>query len=104
MATTPQASAEAPGSEDDKPMTLSSAPPPEKWDDWVEYDSSAWPKKVERHYTIVPTLCFNCEAACGLLAYVDKETLQIQKFEGNPLHPGSRGRTCQGARHHQPSP
>jgi anaerobic selenocysteine-containing dehydrogenase len=43
---------------------------------------------------LVPTICFNCEAACGLLAYVDKETLQIQKFEGNPEHPGSRGRNC----------
>ena len=31
---------------------------------------------------------------CGLLAYVDKETLQIRKFEGNPVHPGSRGRNC----------
>ena len=24
--------------------------------------------------TLVPTTCFNCEAACGLVAYVDKET------------------------------
>ena len=23
-----------------------------------------------RHYTLVPTVCFNCEAACGLLAYL----------------------------------
>ncbi|MGH7331703.1 MAG: molybdopterin-dependent oxidoreductase, partial [Candidatus Rokuibacteriota bacterium] len=43
---------------------------------------------------LIPTICFNCEAACGLLAYVDKQTLQIQKFEGNPTHPGSRGRNC----------
>ena len=43
---------------------------------------------------LVPTICFNCEAACGLLAYVDKETAQIRKFEGNPRHPGSRGRNC----------
>jgi anaerobic selenocysteine-containing dehydrogenase len=25
---------------------------------------------------------------------VDKETLQVRKFEGNPAHPGSRGRNC----------
>jgi Anaerobic dehydrogenases, typically selenocysteine-containing len=25
---------------------------------------------------------------------VDKQTLKIQKFEGNPEHPGSRGRNC----------
>src|SRR5438132_4285510 len=73
---------------------LAAFPPPERWDDWVELDPKAWPRKVERHYSLVPTICFNCEAACGLLAYVDKETMQIQKFEGNPLHPGSRGRNC----------
>ena len=28
------------------------------------------------------------------MAYVDKETSSITKFEGNPVHPGSRGRTC----------
>ena len=43
---------------------------------------------------LVPTTCFNCESACGLLAYVDRETLQVRKFEGNPEHPGSRGRNC----------
>ena len=69
-------------------------PPPEKWDDWVEWDSKSWPKKVARRYTLVPTICFNCESACGLLAYVDKETYEIRKFEGNPAHPGSRGRNC----------
>jgi anaerobic selenocysteine-containing dehydrogenase len=42
----------------------------------------------------VPTSCFNCESACGLLAYIDKDTHKIQKFEGNPENPGSRGRNC----------
>ena len=73
---------------------LASYPPPEKWDDWTEYDAKEWPAKVERHYNLVPTICFNCEAACGLLAYIDKATLEIRKFEGNPAHPGSRGRNC----------
>ena len=73
---------------------MSQYPPTEKWDDWVEWDGKAWPKKVARHYTLVPTVCFNCESACGLLAYVDRETLDIKKFEGNPAHPGSRGRNC----------
>jgi anaerobic selenocysteine-containing dehydrogenase len=73
---------------------LESFPPREKWDDWVEYEASAWPKKVERHYMLVPTTCFNCEAACGLVAYVDRETKQIRKLEGNPHHPGSRGKNC----------
>src|SRR5207237_9845186 len=66
----------------------------ERWDDWQEVDPVAWPKKVPRRYELIPTICFNCEAGCGLLAYVDKQTLKIQKFEGNPEHPGSRGRNC----------
>jgi anaerobic selenocysteine-containing dehydrogenase len=73
---------------------LASYPPTARWDDWQEYDPQAWPRKVPRRYSLIPTICFNCEAACGLLAYVDKETLKIQKFEGNPVHPGSRGRNC----------
>ncbi|MGI9586227.1 MAG: molybdopterin-dependent oxidoreductase [Acidimicrobiia bacterium] len=69
-------------------------PPPDRWDDWEEYDAQAWPRKVANEYRLVPTTCFNCESACGLLAYVDKESGDIQKFEGNPEHPGSRGRNC----------
>jgi anaerobic selenocysteine-containing dehydrogenase len=73
---------------------LAAFPPRERWDDWVELDSRSWPRRVERHYMLVPTTCFNCESACGLLAYVDRDTLQVRKFEGNPEHPGSRGRNC----------
>ena len=73
---------------------LTNFPPPEQWDDWVEYEATAWPRKEKKHYAIVPTTCFNCESACGLTAYVDKETKSIRKFEGNPYHPGSRGRNC----------
>ncbi|MEZ4320476.1 MAG: molybdopterin-dependent oxidoreductase [Myxococcota bacterium] len=73
---------------------MSSYPPPDQWNDWVEWDARAWPEKVARRYTLVPTICFNCESGCGLLAYVDKTTFEIRKFEGNPVHPGSRGRNC----------
>ncbi len=73
---------------------LAAFPPKEHWDDWIELDSLAWPRKVERRYMMVPTTCFNCESACGLLAYIDKDSLQVRKFEGNPEHPGSRGRNC----------
>ncbi len=76
------------------PWELAVGPPPEQWDDWTEYDATAWPNKVERHYRCIPTICFNCESACGLLSFVDKATGRIAKFEGNPVHPGSRGRTC----------
>ncbi len=69
-------------------------PPPDKWDHWVELDSKSWPEKKEKSYMIVPTACFNCEAGCGLLAYIDKETMAMRKLVGNPYHPASRGRNC----------
>jgi len=71
-----------------------SHPDPSQWDDYVDYESTSWPTKDRRHYWIIPSVCFNCESACGILAYVDKEQLTVRKIEGNPLHPGSRGRTC----------
>ncbi|HVR32338.1 MAG TPA: molybdopterin dinucleotide binding domain-containing protein [Acidimicrobiia bacterium] len=73
---------------------LTNFPPADRWDDWQEYDARAWPEKIARNYRLVPTTCFNCESACGLLAYVDKDTGDVRKFEGNPAHPGSRGRNC----------
>ncbi|GAC1467477.1 MAG: molybdopterin-dependent oxidoreductase [Ktedonobacteraceae bacterium] len=84
----------APSGEQMTVRDLASCPPPERWHDWVEYDAKAWPRKVEKHYEIIPTICFNCEAACGLMAYIDKETGRVKRFEGNPYHPGSRGRNC----------
>ncbi|HEY7699203.1 MAG TPA: molybdopterin-dependent oxidoreductase, partial [Vicinamibacteria bacterium] len=73
---------------------LAAFPPKEKWDEWRELDSTAWPRRVERRYMLVPTTCFNCESACGLLAYIDLDTKQIRKLEGNPEHPASRGKNC----------
>lgn len=69
---------------------LASYPDSAEWHDWTEYESSGKP----RNYSVVPTACFNCEAGCGLLTYIDKETGEIRKIEGNPEHPGSRGRNC----------
>src|ERR1700716_2007182 len=66
---------------------LAPYPPQDRWGDWTELESRSWPRRDERHYALVPTTCFNCESACGLLAYVDKQTEEIRKFEGNPLHP-----------------
>ncbi|MCP5028641.1 MAG: molybdopterin-dependent oxidoreductase [Actinomycetia bacterium] len=73
---------------------LAQYPSPDDWHDSVSLDAKAWPHKVEHHHSLVPTTCFNCEAACGLLAYVNHETGEIDKVEGNPLHPASRGRNC----------
>jgi anaerobic selenocysteine-containing dehydrogenase len=69
---------------------LRSYPDPSQWHDWREYGSDGEPTD----YSVVPTACFNCEAGCGLLTYIDKETGAIRKIEGNPEHPGSRGRNC----------
>ncbi|TWT42182.1 Polysulfide reductase chain A precursor [Phycisphaerae bacterium RAS1] len=76
-------------------LPLARFPTPDQWDDFVEFDAHEWPRRaVPRHYRLAPTTCFNCESACGLLAYIDKETGEIRKFEGNPAHPGSRGKNC----------
>ena len=48
---------------------LASYPPIERWADWQEYDPVAWPRKVPRRYSLIPTICFNCEAACGPVSY-----------------------------------
>lgn len=73
---------------------LRTHPPTHRWEDWTELDPKAWPRRITRNYTLVPTVCFNCEAACGLLAYINKETGRIDKLEGLPTHPASRGRNC----------
>ena len=46
-------------------VLLTNYPPVERWDDWTEYDPADSPRKVARKYMLVPTICFNCEAACG---------------------------------------
>ena len=61
---------------------LVSFPPTESWDDWEEYDAKAWPERVKRRYRLVPTTCFNCEAGCGLLAYVDKDNGRCEALRG----------------------
>ncbi|MCB0762462.1 MAG: molybdopterin-dependent oxidoreductase [Flavobacteriales bacterium] len=73
---------------------LTKFPPPEKWDDWTEYEAKGWARREKKNYRIIPTTCFNCESACGMVAYIDKQSGEVRKFEGNPYHPGSRGRNC----------
>ena len=92
------------------PDSLSFYPPMEEWADFKELDGDDWKRGgIDRHgvksesnpdgievndYTIVPTACSNCEASCGLTAWIDKKTFTVKKYMGNPLHPGSRGRNC----------
>jgi len=92
------------------PQNLDFYPPLEQWDGYSELDGDDWKRGgIDRHgvksennpdgiesaeFMIVPTACSNCEASCGLTAWVDKKTLTVKKYMGNPLHAGSRGRNC----------
>ncbi|WP_345990284.1 molybdopterin-dependent oxidoreductase [Sulfurimonas sp. HSL1-2] len=92
------------------PDSLSFYPPLEQWDDFKELDGDDWkrggiarkgvqsPENPDGIYVndfaIVPTACSNCEASCGLTAWIDKKSFTVKKYMGNPLHPGSRGRNC----------
>src|SRR3979411_1944496 len=71
----------APGGEQMTVRDLASCPPPERWHDWVEYDARAWPRKVEKHYEIIPTICFNCEAACGFFGSRGNRKGGVPKLE-----------------------
>jgi len=92
------------------PRQLQFYPPLEEWDDFQELDGDDWKRGgIDRKgvqseenpegiyvndYVIVPTVCSNCEAGCGLTAWVDKKSMVVKKYMGNPLHSGSRGRNC----------
>jgi len=92
------------------PETISFYPPLEQWDDFKELDGDDWKRGgIDRKgvqsednpdgiyvndFAIIPTACSNCEASCGLTAWVDKKSFTVKKYMGNPLHPGSRGRNC----------
>lgn len=92
------------------PDSLSFYPPLDQWDNFQELSGVDWKRGgINRHgvqseenpdgiyvndFMIIPTACSNCEASCGLTAWVDKKTFTVKKYMGNPLHPGSRGRNC----------
>jgi len=97
------------------PDSLSFYPPVEEWNKYEELDGDDWKRGgIERNgvqskenpdgikvnqFTIVPTVCSNCEAGCGLTAFVETSEfaagkLNVRKYMGNPEHDGSRGRNC----------
>jgi len=101
------------------PENLAFYPPLGEWDSYKELDGADWkrggtgrngiqseenPDGIKAtEYMLVPTTCSNCEAQCGLTAWVDigvyKKTknpkdLYVRKYMGNPLHAGARGRNC----------
>ncbi|MBU1669437.1 molybdopterin-dependent oxidoreductase [bacterium] len=101
------------------PENLVFYPPFDQWDSFTELDGQDWkrggtgrngvqsaenPDGIKAtEYMLVPTACSNCEASCGLTAWVDigeykttknPKDLKVKKYMGNPLHAGSRGRNC----------
>ena len=81
-----------------------SHPDPATWDDYVDFESTSWPKKDRRHYWIIPSVCFNCESACGILAYVDKETADGPQDRGQPAAPRQpRPHLREGRGHAEPA-
>lgn len=102
------------------PKALAFYPPLNQWDSFTELDGTDWkrggtgrnngiasednPNGIKAiEYMLVPMICSNCEAACGLTAWVDvggykkskdPRDLKVRKYMGNPLHPASRGRNC----------
>lgn len=101
------------------PKNLAFYPPHEEWDSYKELDGDDWKRggvgrkgiasednpdgiKVNE-FMLVPAICSNCEAACGITGWVeigkykktkDPRDLKVHKYMGNPLHPASRGRNC----------
>ena len=69
-------------------------PDSENWNDFQGPDPTHYKDGGTKNFSLVPTTCFNCESACGLLAYIDKESGKVNRFEGNPLHPATTSATC----------
>ena len=74
-----------------RPVHLGAFPPKERWDDWVELSSRAWPAREERHYLLIPTTCFNCESACGLFDSRVSSTMSPAGAGVKRFAPGLRG-------------
>jgi len=97
------------------PQNLDFYPPVDEWNKYEELDGTDWKRggidrkgvqskenpdgiKVNQ-FTIVPTVCSNCEAGCGLTAFIETSEfaagkLNVRKYMGNPEHTGSLGRNC----------
>ena len=79
------------------PDSLSFYPPQDQWEGFSELSGEDWKRGgIDRHgvasddnpdgitvhdYAIVPTACSNCEASCGLTAWIDKKKhLQLKNI------------------------
>ncbi len=76
------------------PPALAAYPPVERWDDWEEYDPVAWPRQGQAPLLADPDDLLQLRGGLRPARLRRSEDAAIQKFEGNPVHPGSRGRNC----------
>ena len=90
----------------DKTMTpgFRSHPDPSEWDDFVDYESTSWPKKDRRNYWIIPSHLLQLRVG------VRHPRLRRQGEDGRPQdrrQPGSPGEPrpdlCQGRGHAEPA-
>ena len=81
---------------------LASYPPRDQWDDWVEPDATARPKRVARHYMLVPTIRYIYGANPGQVWEEDEfwtelswridpdGALGIRTYFESPYRPGKK--------------
>ena len=61
-------------------------------------------RRTGGNYWIIPSICFNCESACGILAYVDKETADRPQDRRQPAPSRQpRPHLREGRRHAEPA-
>jgi hypothetical protein len=73
---------------------LAAFPPKERWDDWVELESKAWPSASSGATCSCRRRASTASRRAGCSPTSIKRRCEVRKFEGNPEHPGSRGRNC----------
>src|SRR5258708_17284122 len=70
---------------------LAAFPPKERWDDWTELDSQAWPPRKERRDSLRRRTRFKPEPAIRCLSCVEQHAHSLQKFRLKHRYPGRRG-------------
>ena len=73
---------------------LASFPPKERWDDWVELDSRAWPERVEKRYIARSDDLLQLRVGVRVTRVRGSRHPAGSKVRRQPGTPGSRGRNC----------
>ena len=73
-------------------------PPPERRTDGEKYEAKAWRCPKKRRYRLLPTTWFNWESPYGLVAYLEKATGRVRRFEATPTPPPRGGEPARKGR------